>query len=60
MDNYFLRSSCSTKKRYPDEKVATKIANKKGYERGVKLRVYGCTLCGGWHMTKTEDKGASK
>jgi hypothetical protein len=53
-------SSCFTKKRYPTEPLAQKVANIKAYERKVKLRVYGCHLCGGYHITSKDKRDFSK
>lgn len=45
---------CFKKKRYSTENFAQKIANKIKWKRNVKLRVYFCDLCGGFHLTKKD------
>lgn len=47
-------ASCTTKKRYSDEQVARDVARSVWFRRGVSLRVYACSLCGGWHLTKLD------
>jgi len=39
---------CERKQRYRSESEATKV----GRRRGVRLRVYCCPLCDGYHLTK--------
>lgn len=48
-DKYY---SCGKKKRYHSEHDATVAASCCRNVRGVKLRVYPCEICGGWHLTK--------
>lgn len=43
--------SCKRKSRYPNEHIALKYASKLERERGVKLEVYFCGKCKGWHLT---------
>jgi hypothetical protein len=45
-------SMCYKKSRYPTEQRARLYADKAEADRGVKLRVYSCPICMGWHMTK--------
>lgn len=42
---------CSSKKRYGDPALAAKVAGRCYEERGHRLRVYPCTICGGFHLT---------
>lgn len=44
--------SCRRKKRYATHSEATRKAKRAGMKRGVKLRVYFCNFCGGFHLTK--------
>lgn len=46
--------SCYGKTRYPSEEAATSVSTSCYYERGARLRVYACTECGGYHLTKTD------
>lgn len=48
------QDSCFAKKRYSDESHAKEIAKKCLDKRGGYLRVYACTLCGGYHLTHTK------
>lgn len=43
---------CNRKNRYVTEKMAKKVRNQIKWERKQELAVYGCTLCGGYHLTK--------
>lgn len=52
--------ACFGKNRYPDEKTAQKVANRRMWdekqaENTIALRVYPCIKgprpCGGWHIT---------
>ena len=44
--------SCGKKRRYETEEEATRYAYKCMSHPGVPLlRVYRCSLCGGWHLT---------
>lgn len=43
---------CLGKKRYRTVKFAEKIVNKVRDERGQVLRVYSCSACQGFHLTK--------
>ena len=45
--------SCYRKKRYLNEVLARQVARHAGIKRNVDLRVYGCELCGGYHITKS-------
>lgn len=49
--------SCRKKMRYTTHWLATIAAHRAFTERGVKLRVYDCRYCGGWHLTKNLRKG---
>lgn len=44
--------SCFGKTRYSDESIANGVAASCYRERGTWLRVYACTECGGFHLTK--------
>lgn len=44
--------SCLRKKRYGDPALAEQVADRCWRKRGVELRVYPCTYCGGFHLTK--------
>lgn len=44
--------SCFGKVRYPDEAIANGVAAQCYRERRTWLRVYACTDCGGFHLTK--------
>lgn len=46
-----LHAQCLKKKRYHNEYFAEKIAKRCMDERGVKLRVYWCSNCCGFHLT---------
>ncbi len=54
---YQAMRQCYRKARFVEEKTAKKKANKIVAEGGPQLYVYGCTQCGGYHLTK--NKGAS-
>lgn len=56
MSELFETNSCYSKKRYSTEEYAQKLANKRAYERKVKLRVYGCHVCGGYHITSKDKR----
>jgi len=43
---------CLKKARYRSEHEARLFANRGENKRGVRLRVYECPICGGWHITK--------
>lgn len=49
--------ACYGKHRYGDAKEARKVANRCEAERGVPLRVYPCTACGGFHLTRQRPIG---
>jgi hypothetical protein len=46
------QASCYSKKRYSTEDLAKKVADKTWHSRYVRLRVYPCYYCGGYHLTK--------
>jgi len=52
--------SCRKKKRYPSQHEAKVAASCCRNRRGVKLRVYPCEICGGWHLTKHVWNGRSR
>lgn len=52
--------SCRKKMRYATHGLATIAAHRAFTERGVKLRVYDCRYCGGWHLTKSLRKGGAE
>lgn len=43
---------CLRKKAYHKERHAEQVREKCEEERGVKLRVYKCSYCGHYHLTK--------
>ncbi len=45
--------ACHGKKRYGSEETANAVAADCYRERGTWLRVYACSSCGGYHLTKT-------
>lgn len=45
-------TSCYSKKQYSTLEFAQKLCNKLKFERKVKLRAYGCHICGKYHITK--------
>jgi hypothetical protein len=47
-----LAKSCLTKRRYPSAAMAERVAAKCAESRGVKLRVYPCAVCQGYHLTR--------
>lgn len=49
---YDTERSCGGKRRYSTEDVANAVAVRCFNARGVSLRVYSCSLCGGFHVTK--------
>lgn len=49
---YSVVRGCKSKRRYPSEKFAEKVARRATRQRGLALRVYPCPLCQGWHITK--------
>lgn len=53
---YEAMRQCYRKSRFVEEKTAKKKANKIVASGGPRLYVYGCTQCGGYHLTK--NKGA--
>jgi hypothetical protein len=46
---------CYRKARFVEEKTARKKINKIIAEGGPRLYSYGCTNCGGYHLTKNAD-----
>lgn len=50
-----LRGECLRKKRYRTEGRAKKVKKWSEAEHGVKLRVYYCPHCFGYHLTKEEN-----
>lgn len=55
-DFRYYQRQCYRKAKYSTEKLAQKVANKIKWDRDVEVHVYGCTRCGGYHLTK--NKGA--
>ncbi len=47
---------CGKKRRYRTEKYARQMANACEKRRKVKLRVYACAMCNGWHITSKPEK----
>lgn len=58
MDVFEIVRGCARKARYREERFAQKIANRRMWEGSPPLRVYGCSVCGGWHLTKNEQARA--
>lgn len=55
----FVKKSCINKKRFDDEeraKIFCKHLKKKLDDQNVQMRAYDCNLCGGWHLTKTQNQ----
>lgn len=50
--NGTLWRSCGKKTRYGDEHAALHMAKKQEGLHGIKLKVYSCKYCGGWHLAK--------
>lgn len=48
----FKNRSCSTKKRFRSHEEAKQSKSTIRNNRDVKLRVYECELCKGYHLTK--------
>lgn len=46
-----LWNDCRKKARYPTEAQANRYAKRRQAD-GAKLRVYYCSDCGGWHLTR--------
>jgi hypothetical protein len=46
-----VHRSCQDKRRYSTEDLALSVAKKCFEARGDSLRVYPCTICGGFHLT---------
>jgi len=49
--------SCKKKMRYATHGLATIAAARAFRARGVRLRVYDCRYCGGYHLTKKTKRG---
>ena len=47
-------AGCARKNRYSTESFALDVARQCREARGALLRAYGCTKCGGWHLTKLD------
>lgn len=45
--------SCMEKRSYRSAAAAGRAAQRHLDARGAQLRVYACTFCGGFHLTKT-------
>lgn len=52
-EGQLAQSGCTSKSRYGSEAFANMIAADVFRKRGVALRAYLCTLCGGWHLTRS-------
>lgn len=48
---------CEGKRRHPDEFVARAVGQILGEQNQVKLYMYECKLCRGWHLTRTKQRG---
>lgn len=51
---------CLRKKRYSTGRFALKVAARMLRDRGVELRAYFCSYCGGWHLTSKVDEHERK
>lgn len=49
--------SCYSKKRYPDEADANRVARVCEKQRGDALKVYACEHCGGYHLARKKVAG---
>lgn len=49
--------SCARKKRYPSRYMADRAAATCEFRRDVRLSVYHCDTCGGWHLTSHPKEG---
>lgn len=52
-----VQKSCG-KNRYNSEREAREVADQQELlfaNKGLKLKVYHCMMCGGWHLTKHTD-----
>lgn len=52
--------SCARKVRYKSEADARHMVEKRARNRGVLMRVYQCSECGGWHLTHILDKAKAR
>lgn len=48
--------SCGSKYRYETEQIALAAATKRVLRGAPMLRAYHCELCGGWHLTKRQER----
>ena len=52
-------NDCLRKQRYESREIAEQTATRRMREGcGVKLKVYGCCLCGGFHLAKAKGRRA--
>ena len=57
MKRYIYKSKACKKSIYPSERVANKVIDNiraESEERAKGLRVYYCSICKGYHLTKSE------
>ena len=47
-------NDCLRKSRYDSRDFAEEVAKKRWREARVKLKVYGCCFCGGFHLAKAK------
>lgn len=48
----FIQRSCEGKRRLADEASARAIGMADAERNGVKLYIYRCRFCSGWHLTR--------
>lgn len=49
-------NDCLRKNRYDTREEAEGVAEHRQREAGIKLKVYGCPLCGGFHLAKAKGR----
>lgn len=58
--NKTLYSGCSSKVRYPNENAANYAKKIVEVKKGIKMAIYECPLCNGWHVCKAINKYTKK
>lgn len=51
----FIQRSCEGKRRIPDENSARAIGMAAAEQNNIKLYVYRCRFCRGWHLTRNNN-----
>lgn len=49
-------NDCLRKTRYETREIADGVAKRRMLEARIKLKVYGCALCGGFHLAKAKGR----